>query len=318
MSKKYYYTSDEILKSIKRRIVIPESQNLFTDQDLLDFATEEMNIAAVPLINTQQENYFLTFEDVQIVSGQSRYEIPYRATGNKFKDLSFVSSSGQVLEMTEIDLGDLPNWNRSYSNNQAYAYYISSNEICLIPENNNFNGVLRFGFYIRTNALVPLDEVGVITSIDTNAGIVTVSEVPQKFTTTEQYDFIMSRSPHKIISYDNTASSVDRGTGQITFGPNNIPSSLRVGDHVALACESAIPNVPSDLHVMIAHRAAARVVEAIGDSEALQHANVRLGEMQQGAKDLIDNRAETSAKKIVARHGTIRNGLSRYKRRGTW
>lgn len=317
---KFYKNSDEILRSIKRRVVIPESQNLFTDQDLLDFATEEIDSHIVALINTQQENYFLTFETVQIVPGQTRYTIPYRATGNKLKDLAFVpaNETPRVKEMSEIDLGDLPSFDRSYSNSEPYIYYVAGNEICLVPETNNFTGYLRFGFYLRTNALVPLEEVAVISSIDTTLGVVTVSNIPEKFTVEDLYDFVMEKSPHKIISYDNAITGIDLGTKQITFGPGNLPSGLAKGDHLCLATETAIPNIPSDLHNMVCHRAGARVLEAIGDTEALQVAELKTAQLEKKAADLIDNRVETAARKIVNRHGTLRNGLSRYKRRGTW
>ena len=75
---KYYYTSDEIIKSVKRRIIMPTSQNTFTDQDLLDFATEEINMGLVPLILAEQEDYFLYDEYIQLVPGSTKYTIPYR------------------------------------------------------------------------------------------------------------------------------------------------------------------------------------------------------------------------------------------------
>lgn len=316
---KYYKNSDELLVSIKRRAVVPESQNLFSNQDLLDFATEEIDSHVVQLINTQQENYFLVSLDVPIVPGQSRYEIPYRATGNKLKDLAYIPNNDntRICKMTEIDMGQLPEWNQSYKNSEAYAYFTSSNEVCLVPETNNFVGTLRFSFYLRTNSLVPMDEVGTITAIDTNTGIVTVNEIPEKFTVTDLYDFVMERSPHKIITYDNPVTSVNTGTGEITFGVGNLPSTLRVGDLVCVATETGIPNVPSDLHNLICHRAAARVFEAVGDTEALQTSMVKSQQLDASAANLVDNRVETSAKKIVNSRGLIRSTTTtRFNRRG--
>lgn len=313
----YYKNSTELLKSIKRRAVTPESQNLFTDQDLLDFATEEIESYIVQTITKQQENYFLVSQDIAIVPGQSRYAIPYRATGNKLKDLAFIPQNNptEICEMSEIDLGEVPDYNYSGNTDQPYSYFTASNEICLVPETNNYVGTLRFSFYLRTNSLVPMEEVGVITAIDFDLGIITVDKVPENFQVTDLYDLVMERSPHKIISYDSAVSSVDVGTGQITFGPGNLPTSLRVGDHVCRATETAIPNVPSDLHNLVAHRAAARILEAIGDTEALQIAELKSQQLGQNAADTVDNRVETSAKKIVNRNGLMRTGISSNRRR---
>lgn len=316
-SKKYYKNSDELLKSIKRRAVTPASQNLFEDQDFLDFATEEIDSHIVPMINTQQENYFLVSQDVEIIPGQSKYAIPYRATGNKIKDVSYVSSTtpSKINKMSEIDLGEVYDIS-SYTTSYPYSYYTSSNEICLVPETNNFVGTLRFSFYLRTNSLVPMEEVGVITAIDTNLGIVTVEEVPEKFLATELYDFIMERSPHKIITYDNPVTTVNKDTKEITFGPGLLPASLRVGDHLCLATETGIPNVPSDMHNLVAHRAAARILSAVGDTEALQVAEAQSQILNKAAADLVENRVETSQKKIVNRSGLLRG--NRGSRRRSW
>lgn len=310
---KYYKDSTELLKSIKRRAVTPASQNLFDDQDFLDFATEEIDSHIVPMINTQQENYFLVSKDVVIVPGQSRYPIPYRATGNKLKDLSYIAQSNpdQICKMSEIDLGEVYDYNYSSNSSEPYSYFTASNEICLVPETSNYTGTLRFSFYLRTNSLVPMDEVGVITAINSTTGVVTVNAVPQKFLITSLYDFVMERSPHKIITYDNPVTSVNLITKEITFGAGKLPTSLRVGDHVTLATTTGIPNVPSDMHNLVAHRAAARILAAVGDTEALQVAEAQSEILNKAAADLVENRIESSSRKIVNRNGFLRGGSSR-------
>lgn len=315
---KYYKNSTDLLKSIKRRAVIPASQNLFEDQDFLDFCSEEIESHLVPLINTQQEDYFLTFELVPLVQGQNRYTIPYRATGNKLKDLAYVpaNETPRIKEMTRIDVGSLPDYAGYYANSEPYIYYVAGNEIVLVPENNNYTGSLRFGFYMRTNALVPMDEVGTILAVNQTTGVITVDAIPEDFTVEDLYDFVMEKSPHKILSYDNVVQSVDTGTNEITFGPGNLPTGLAKGDLVCLATQTGIPNVPSDLHNMIAHRAAARVFEAIGDTEAMQVAELKSAQQDKKTADLLDNRVETAARKIVNRNGLMRSGVTTRSRRG--
>lgn len=315
---KYYYNSDDILKSVKRRIVMPTSQNLFTDQDILDFATEEMNIAIMPMVLSQQEDYYLHTVKIPLVAGKNKYSIPYRATGNKLREVAYQSSAGSILEMTRITIDDLPFYNQYQSNNQVYAYYVANNQICIVPENAvpNFTGELRLSFYIRPNSLVPLNEVAIVQSVDFTTGIISLSNVPDKFSLSSIYDFIMVNSPHKILSYDNAIITLDKGSKTITFNPTLIPADLSVGDQIAIATESAIPQLPSDLHVMLAHRVATRVLEAIGDTEGLANANQKLAEMEKRAADLLDDRVEASSKKTVNRHGILRRGLSSRRYRG--
>lgn len=316
---KYYYTSKELLASVKRRIIMPTSQSTLTDQDLLDFATEEINMAMVPMMQNQQEDYFLITEDITLVQGKTTYEIPYRATGNKIREVSFLRpGSNDIYELTRIGVGDLPFYNRSQASGPIGAFYMSNNEICLVASPDSMSGSLRVSYYIRPNVMVPLEEVAVISNIDRNTGIITVTSIPEKWLAPngtllpdQLFDFITIKSPHKTLKYDVEMLSVDSGSITVTFSTSNIPESLTKGDHIALATETAIPQIPSDLHVMLAHRVATRCLEAMGDTEGLQNANTKLAEMQQAAKDLTENRVEDAPKKIVPRHGVLRNGLTR-------
>ena len=316
---KFYYTSKEILESVKRRIIMPTSQSTLSDQDLLDFGTEEVNLAIVPMVTKQQENYFLTYVDIPLEPGVRGYDIPYRATGNKLKDVSFLTTDdNNPQELVRVEIEDLPTFqNMTYARN-VHAFYIMNNQVVLVGDPNGFptTGKLRMYYYMRPNSLVPLEEVCIITNIDRVNKQVTVANIPEKFVNsagqplpTLQFDFISTKSPHKTLGFDMFPSSFNVSTMVVTFN-EELPKGLTVGDHMALSTETAIPQIPSDLHVILCHRIAARCLEAMGDSEGLQAANLKLVEMQQNAIDLIDDRVEGAAKKIINRRSTIRNGIT--------
>ena len=312
---KFYYTSDDLIESVKRRALVPSGQSTFTDDDFLAFANEEMNLGMVPTVVTMHEDYFLFTEEIDIVPGKVTYPIPYRAIGNKVREISFKDSNGNIFEMTRIGVGDLPFYNGPYTYNRVYAYYLSNNEISLVPQSINIsNGTkLRVSYYIRPNSLVLLENVAPITQI--NDGMtpgtkdIYVSNLPENFTTSQLFDLVKVKSPHKCLKIELSAISVNTTTKVITLNESDVPSDLAVGDHICLATESAIPQIPSDLHVVLAHRVATRVLEAIGDTEGLQNANQKLAEMEKKTEALIDNRVEDAPAKVVNRHAIIRRGL---------
>lgn len=314
---KFYYTSNDLLASIKRRVMVPENQSTFTEQDFLDFATEEMNIGLVPLVLQMSEDYYLYPVDIPLVSGTTKYPIPYRAIGNKLRDVNLVDSNGKVSPMTRIGIGDVSQYNGSTSN--VYPFYMANNEICLVVDANTTfptGSVLQASIYLRPNALVPNSEVAVITAIDRTTGIVQLSNFPTDFAETELLDFIRSQSPHKILDYDVQCLSMDSVSKTVTFAVADIPAELSINDRIALATETDIPQLPSDLHVVLAHRVATKLLESLGDTEGLENANKKLNEMQSAAAILINNRVEDAPKKVVNYNSPIRNGLSRgrYKR----
>lgn len=306
----YYYTSDDLIASLKRRIIVPTSQSTFTEQDFLDFATEEMNMALVQSVMQLQEDYYLDTVELPIIQNKSKYAIPYRAIGNKLKDVAFKDANGNVQEMTRIGVEDLPFYNGS--SGRVHAYYMSSNEICLaLGANNTVNpgGSLLVSYYLRPNSLVPLKEIAIVSSIDRTTGIIQLDNFPELFNQTKELDLIMYKSPHKILKYDILSTAMNSTNKTITLNLADIPDNLSKGDHIALATQTAIPQLPSDLHVILAHRMAARILEALGDTEGLQNANQKLAEMEQKTTVVIDDRVEAASRKVVNRHSILRAGL---------
>ena len=318
---KYFYTSDDLIKSIKSRCLVPTNQNTFTEQDFLDFATEEMNMAIVPLVLQANQDYYLISEDIPIVQGQTAYDIPYRAIGNKVRDVVIADYSGSnnnLRELFRINIGDLSAYSGSYGDGTvgSSAFYVANNQIVLVDPQANAGSVLRFTYYLRPNSLVPNDQVGVVESVDFNTGIITLSSYPEVFSQTaslnQPLDFIQQKSPHKILSYDVPGfTSTNSTLKTITMNPADIPTTLASGDRVAFATQTDIPQIPSDMHVLLAHRVATRILEAIGDNEGLQNANQKLAELQQNASSLIHNRTEEAPKKVTNFRGTLRSGLVR-------
>jgi hypothetical protein len=313
-------TSDELIKSVKRRAMIPQNQKTFLDEDFLAFADEEMNLGLVPSVMRMHEDYYLYTEEVTLVEGKRSYSIPYRAIGNKLREVSFQDANGNVMEMTRIGIADVPYYNNSYSSNQVYAYYIANNEVVLVPKDITFGAgtKLLLSYYLRPNSLVMLNQVAAITSIDRTTGTIQVSNLPEDFNINKLVDLVKVKSPHKILDYDIQPLSINSTSKTITLSLSDIPADLEVNDHICLATQSAIPQVPSDLHVVLAHRVATRCLEALGDTEGLAAANQKLAELEQQTTVLIDSRVEDAPKKVVNRHGTLRSGLNsrRYRFRG--
>jgi hypothetical protein len=88
-------------------------------------------------------------------------------------------------------------------------------------------------------------------------------------------------------------------------GTITIPAKLQINDVIALPEETTIPQIPIELHSMLAQRAAMRCLESLGDNTGLQAAAAKLADMEAKTASLIDNRVESSPLKVVPRHGLI-------------
>lgn len=308
---KPYYTADDLIRSIRRGGQLPVNNNTFKEEDYLQMADEELSLSIVPSIIRQHENYFLQTDSILLVNGKSRYKIPYRAAGNKLKELSMIDTSGNVMEMVKIPLEHISDYNSSYSNSGKTAYYILNDEIVIYPESVvNPTESLLFTYYMRPNKLVKLNKVGAISAIDLVGKSITLTTLPTEFTSSLLYDFVDVESPHRTLGFDIPVVSINATTRMIQFNSTyTFPSRLKVGDHFCIQCETAIPQIPSDLHPMLAVKVRMAALDAVGDSEGLANATTKYSEISSNVNTLVDNRVEGSPKKIVNRNGFLRRSM---------
>lgn len=308
------FTTNALIDSIKRRISMPSNQSTFTDTDILAFANEEIALSLVPSILSLHEGHFLFEGRDPLVANKSEYRIPPRSIGNKLNELQYADTGDNRFEMTRISVGDIPHYQGTFVEDRAYNYYVQYNRVHLIPSiGGSVSGDLLFYYFISPNEMVAESRAAIITAIDTVTGIITVDKIPSHFTTDIEYDLYMAESPHRHLAINKSIVSFDTSAKTITFTAADLPSELAVGDHITKAEECIIPQVPADLHVLLAQYTAERLLEAQGDTQGLQNAKVKTREMENRAGNIIDNRVDEAPQKLVNRNGSLRFGL--YRRR---
>jgi hypothetical protein len=309
----HYYTADKLINSIRRSAQLPVNNNTFKEEDYLELADEELSLNIVPSIIRQHENYFLYTLPVPMEIGKSRYKIPSRATGNKLKDLTIQDPNGQIREMTMIPLEHITDYQGSAFHRDARPiYYVLNDEIVLFPETVvNAEYTLLFTFYIKPNKLVKLNQVAIITAIDALNKTITVNNLPAAFNSTQLYDFVTVQSPHVTLGFDVPIVNINAGTKLIQFDPAYVfPERLAVGDHMCIQNETAIPQIPSDLHPMLAKKVAIVCQQALGDTEGVQTSTASYNEIQTNVSTIIDNRVESAPKKLVNRNSFMRRSAA--------
>lgn len=434
MSKNKTLTTSKLIHSIKLRAALPETLNTFTEDDFLYFINEEMDMGVIPHVTSYHEDYFLHTEEVPLVDGEMFYDIPYRAIGNKLRDITY-SVGNQLSEMTRIAVEDQVDRINQFSGNYyCREFYIKGTEMVIPKSLAVSSAKLLVSYYLRPNTLVSEDSASVVTSINRNNGLVAVNQFPSSFLNALQYDITSSKPAFKLIGLEITPDGVatetnlnftfgtirksnitfptlasiigssylsildnSQGNNQLdvywfnktgvdpapvvsgatlyevnisaavttnnviialsnvlnsayadnrliltqtsttTFNVQNggvgisvgnnfsisssgfsivevvasegtitIPKKLNVNDIIALPEETTIPQIPIELHAMLAQRAAMRCLESLGDGVGLQLAAAKLADMEAKTGMLIDNRVESSPMKIKPRHTPIR------------
>jgi len=315
-------TSRKLITSIKRRAFIPRSQETFTEDDLLEMATEEVNISLMRQLIGSRGDYLVYNHDEPLLEDTFRYAIPDRAHGNKLREVTVVDANGLVqCELSQVDLDEVRDYQDSFSTvNYSNTFYLQNNEVVLTSSSFNSSGYsLRMSFYLRPNKLVLDERAATVNSIvDNNDGTTTFSfmTLPRHFTNLLQYDITCCKSPNKIVNYNLVPVSVNTTLKTIVFNTADIAGVI-VGDYVTQAEETIVPNLPTEYHPILAQLVAVACLEAMGDEQNKQSAERKLKKMQDDVSFIVANRVEGAHKKIRNRTGPLRQGLS-LNRRNTY
>lgn len=318
MANRFYYTTDDLIASIKKRASIPDSQNMISDDEILEYANDEFAMNLMPLIVSKHEDYYLTKEIIPIEAGKTAYEIPYRAIGNKIQDVYYMPSRSDELnlyEMHRVSSNDISTNNRG--DNHHYYYLQNENIVLHVnPTSLNIAGAIVVYYHLRPNALVLTDRSAIVETIDRVNGIITFTATPPShFTINTQYDFIKTRSPHKLITFDIDATEINSSGKFMRLDPDDIPTTLVVGDRICTSGESDLVNAPTELHSLLAQMTASIVLASIGDNDNLAVSEKRVAKMEMNTGVLIDNRVTGSPFKAKNNNGILRKSGLRRRRR---
>lgn len=397
MAKRPHYTSNELIEAVKRKMSMPITQVTYSEDQILDFANEELFLAQIPSIMQYHEEYLVYRHNVPLIPQIQKYDIPDRAIGMKLRDLFFKDEQGNLYEMTNVGASNQDFYQQnSFGRNVPRFFYMENNSIVLSSETlASMPGSLEMIYYLRPNSLVLNDraaicnsfvklitintdasivgkklsidnntiivptewEVGVPSGVSSNTdaqrlslainnlniegltstsntNVITVvyeirnteitsdtttisvsdklgikcNSIPDHFQDRLLIDFLQTAGGHKTYSFDKRIPVNAISGDTIFFDNSTVPLEFKIEDYICEQYECIIPQVPSDLHNLLAERTCARILESLGDREGLQAANSKIAEMEQRQATIIDNRVEGAPRKMFARHSLLRYG----------
>ena len=269
-------TGNKLIESVRLRAFIPNDTATYTDQDILNVANEELDVQLLDKLLTLHEEHLTVHVDIPRNSS-GIYEIPYRAVGNKVRDISLISGN-QVYELSQISIGELSD----YSSNNASLlqdtdkFYIESNHIKLIVPTKSYE-YIRIYFYMRPSVITKTERAATISSISIGETEVTLNltGVPTFFNESLSYDIVGKRTPNKIKVWDLVPTLYNSSLNFIRFAKSDLEhvlDEIKVGDYISQAEESPVANIPTEMHPLLAQLAAVHVLESLNDTEGLANA----------------------------------------------
>lgn len=196
----------------------------------------------------------------------------------------------------------------------------SSNLIIISGSNStpSIDGIYEVSVINENTFSIPVTVSGVGSTGSWELGIsckkLTIDLFPDEFTESSSFDITLHVSPNKIVSYDIPVNSYNQITKTISF-PIEYLTDVAIGNYVTLSEQTIVPNIPTELHPILAQRVAVACLEAMGDEQGKQSAERKLANMEKDAGTFLDNRVEGAIQKIKSRHSPLVNTLNTLGRR---
>lgn len=283
------YDNDALLEDIRQRGRLPSNDVDYTEATLLANATREMRDAVAPLLVQSRAEHLVYSYTVAATSGTAGYRMPTRAIGGGgLRDVVWIDSSGTAQPALQQISSD-ENAATNPGSGTPTAYYVRNYTVVLVPTP-NVAGTVSMPYYARPNRLVSPDDCAVITSVSVvGTDYQFVAATPPAPLQAAGAEFDVIRATPSFETLIAGGLSFD-GSDTFNIAVASVVEAPAVGDYVCVSGQAPVPQVPVELHGLLAARTARRVVSAAGDANARALLDADIAELESRAMDVISVR----------------------------
>lgn len=273
-------TTEDLIKNIKSRTLLPTSQNTIADSDLLNRLNEELQQYLVPMVKSAHEEYLVVEEDLAIVPGQDAYKIPTRALGAAIKGLQIIRADNTTYTVRRISREESLN----YQLTGDKVFYFQGPNIRLCPSPTEAE-TLRVAYVRRPNTLVSSSNTVLVNAVQDLQ--LTLAAAPVWLNISSKYDVIDHDYPSelKLLSVTPVSTSGNKATFASV-------GDVAVGDYLAPVGTTSLFPLPEELAPLLEERVVLRIWQTLGDDAGVATAMKSINEMEHSMGLVIDHRAE--------------------------
>lgn len=282
------YTTVGLIANCKRRASLPEATG-YTDNDFLQVLSEQLRNYIPAFLKGIREEFIIAELSIAVTSGT--IPIPARACGAALRTIEWALSDGTRRPLARIE----PENRGGYvTGSEPRGYMFQGNNVILLPAVTT--GTLIVSYQQRPGQLVLPTDCAAVSSQD-DSWVLLSDSVPTSFVDSELYDIVACRPNFTLIGLDLPVNSITPGRIEFT---NELPTGILPGDFVCIAGETPIPQVPYEVHDLLAQAGAFAIANSTGSTRtsAIKDA---LKDLREQATMLLSPRSDGSARVVVSR-----------------
>lgn len=167
-------------------------------------------------------------------------------------------------------------------------------------------------FYTDRNDTITSNSTGMVVQ---STITVNTTDVPSDIIDGSYVDILQTEGGHSTLAIDVRLGQNAASPTSLTFTEAQLPTNFVLGDYICARYECIIPQIPTDLHMLLGERTAVRILQSLGDNDAAKLGTEKIDRLEAKQSTIIDNRSEGSPLKIVNRTGLLRAGKIKFGRR---
>ena len=298
----------KLLAKIKQAIVVPSYNGRYSDDDILDLATEEQCITVVPIITSLRSEFFVVKEQQTVLASNNELVIPVRAVGRTLRSVKY-NTNGTVVPMARIQIEN-EHYYSSMGEGSPAGFYVEGDRLVVIPTP-VANATFDIWYEKKPSILTKTTSTAIIQSIVKTNGVdidgVVVNKVSSGIVANVICDITKATAGYTITNQDVEVQNVAGLT--ITF--KTFVTNVNIGDSVSLANYTSIVQLPEEATLVLVHSTALRILEGLGIPEQSNIAEKILLSKIKHLQEAVTPRVEGNRQKVLNNNGLVRNRVNR-------
>jgi hypothetical protein len=315
------WTTDDLVAAIRRQAYLPDAAVVsdgatphFTDRELLSFADEELQSRFSGLIRAQRDEQRILSIDTVAAGIALTIDMPDRAMARAVRRVHYVDASGrESAPITQIEPADAWSFGGDLRGPSALVWHFHGDSVRLpaVPS----AGRIRIYYALSLPRMV--SSISEAAAIETVAGFVATTSASLDFLSSlpgERVDVVRGASPFTPLDTDLLVSSVVGSAITLSTWPNiskvSQPGAFETPrkDFIVLRDTTCHPPLPQEWHAALASCVVTRVLEALGDRDAVMFSRATRDERLSQAVESATPRNGGRGASIVNTSSPLRRG----------
>ena len=194
-----------------------------------------------------------------------------------------INSSATALNLTTY-INNLNNPDLEAVNNGAICNLIYSDRNLKVSADN------KLGFKVQTDSIT-----------------INCPSVPEGITGRSYVDILQMDGGHSTLNYDVFLGANTVSQTSITVPEKHLSKDFILGDYICARYQCIVPQIPTDLHSLLAERVCSRLLASMGDVDSANDTEQKINRLESRQSVMMDNRVDGSPQKVTNFNGLLRN-----------